>query len=417
MCHLSTELGMKKWITSNYHYMVPEFEDVPIQPDFSTFTANVSRGIKQLGKDCPTPVVIGPVTIAYLTKFASFSAGYEKEQRRSFLERLLPIYKDLLNELSEMGITEVQVHEAALVLEEEEELLPLFKLAYPSILPKSNPMAINMVSTMEDVGKSHYQWLISVPEISVLSLDFTRGSNLAFVEEFGFPSDKTLGAGLVDSRSVWSVNPETIKDVLQRLAKHVSQLRIQPSGSLQYVPWDLTCEKELLGHPAGGVLAFASQKLHEVVDLVGALDDASVLQRYQSAWQTYKQAVESDKTVTTRVSQLTEQDFSRSEAFDVRRPKQLPNVPLLPTTTIGSFPQTSAIRQLRALHKKGALSDQDYETAIDQQIALAIGIQEGLGLDILVHGEAERTDMVEFFAQQLEGMLVTQNGWVQVSAV
>lgn len=230
---------MKKWVTSNYHYMVPEFDDV-ISPDFSSFFAEVRRGRDVLGASCATPVIIGPVTMAYLTKFASFSTGYEAQERHSYLVKLLPIYANLLAEVAAMGFDEIQIHEAALVMEDP-CLLEYFKLAYPAILPDGP--AINMVSFMEDVGEANYKWLISVNQISVVSLDFTRGENLTFLEKHGFPMTKTLGAGLVDSRSVWRVDPSIVKPVLGRLARVVkdSPIRIQPSGSLQYTPWDLTC--------------------------------------------------------------------------------------------------------------------------------------------------------------------------------
>ena len=254
--------GMKKWITSNYHYMVPEF-DGAINADFFSFLANVRRGINALGVDCATPVIVGPVTMAYLTKFASFSSGSEAKERRSYLEKLIPIYTKLLADVAALGVTEIQIHEAVLVMEDP-NLLELFQLAYPAIL--HHGPAINMVSFMEDVGEERYKWLVSVKEISILSLDFTRGDTLHFMETHGFPKNKTLGAGLIDSRSVWRVDPAIIKSILDRLALVIkdSSIRIQPSGSLQYTPWDLSCETELLCHPAGEVRSFAAQKLSEI---------------------------------------------------------------------------------------------------------------------------------------------------------
>lgn len=410
---LSLLVGMKKWITSNYHYMVPEFDSASkVGADFSGFLDDVRRGILKLGRDCATPVVVGPVTMAYLTKFASFAPGNEAFQRRGFLESILPAYKALLNDVATLGVTEIQIHEAVLVMEDA-ELLPLFQKAYPAILPKTGGPAINMVSFMEDVGEAHYQWLCSVPEISILSLDFTRGDTMALLDKFGFPKDKTLGAGLIDSRSVWRVDPAVIQPALDTLIGKVEKLRIQPSGSLQYVPWDLACETEILDHPAGPVLSFAKQKLQELTVVAKACLDASALKDLSSAWKQYRAAVSSSQVVSDRIRSLTKADFTRSEPFEIRRPKQLKSVPLLPTTTIGSFPQTKAVRKLRTQRKKGLLSEAEYNAAIDQHIAYAIGIQEALGLDILVHGEAERTDMVEFFAQQMEGMLFTTNGWVQ----
>lgn len=404
---------MKKWITSNYHYLVPEFDATSkVNADFSVFLEDVKRGVKQLGADCATPVVVGPVTMAYLTKFASFAPGNEAFQRREFLDSILPAYKSLLNEIASLGVSEIQIHEAVLVMEDP-ELLPLFQKAYPAILPKAGTPAINMVSFMEDVVESHYQWLISVPEFSILSLDFTRGDTLALVNKHGFPKDKVLGAGLIDSRSVWRVDPAVVQPILDTLAGKVETLRVQPSGSLQYVPWDLACETDILSHPAGPVLSFAKQKLQEVAAVAKACEDASALNDTVAAWKQYRTAVGSSKVVSDRIKGLTKTDFARSEPFEARRPKQLKGTPLLPTTTIGSFPQTKAVRKLRTQRKKGLLSEEEYNAAIDQHISYAIGLQEALGLDILVHGEAERTDMVEFFAQQMDGMLFTTNGWVQ----
>ncbi|KAI2512306.1 5-methyltetrahydropteroyltriglutamate-homocysteine S-methyltransferase [Fragilaria crotonensis] len=408
----ATALSMKKWITSNYHYMVPEF-DGTINADFSSFYAEVGRGLNVLGARCATPVIIGPVTMAYLTKFASFSTGYEAQERLSFLVQLLPIYKKLLGDLAAMGFDEIQIHEAALVMEDP-YLLEYFNLAYPAIL--LDGPAINMVSFMEDVGEKHYEWLISVDRVSIVSLDFTRGENLIFMEKHGFPTTKTLGAGLVDSRSVWCVDPSIIKPVLDRLAQVIndSPIRIQPSGSLQYNPWDLSCETELLAHPAGQVLSFAAQKLGEVRALADAVNKGwSLLDG--ANWTNYRAAVVngSNPDVRNRTN-LVESDFCRAEPFAIRRPKQLKSMKVaLPTTTIGSFPQTADVRRLRSQYKRGIISEDEYNALIDQQIALAIGIQEGLGLDILVHGESERTDMVEFFGQKLDGMLFSRHGWVQ----
>ena len=407
-------VGMKKWITSNYHYMVPEV-DTPdlLASDFSPFLADVKRGVETLGKQSATPVVIGPVTIAYLTTFASFAEGYQHEQRKNLLEKLLPLYQQLLKDVAATGVTEIQIHEAALVFEDS-NLLPLFQAAYPTILPAGGP-AINMVSFMEDVGKSHYQWMTSVKEFSVISMDFTRGDSLSLLKEFGFPQDKTLGCGILDARSVWSIDPVIVKPILDAVLPIVGDnIRIQPSASLQYTPWDLSCEKDIIAHPAGAVLAFATQKLKEVTVVAKACSNPAVLEPYSAAWTKYRAIASApNSAVGETLKKLSPKDFERAEPFEVRRPKQLQGVPLLPTTTIGSFPQTKQIRQLRNQKKKGLLSQQEYEAAIDQQIAMAIGIQTGLGLDILVHGEAERTDMVEFFAQQMEGMLFTTNGWVQ----
>jgi 5-methyltetrahydropteroyltriglutamate--homocysteine methyltransferase len=400
---------MKKWITSNYHYMVPEVDETltTLHSNFAGYLAKVKRGIDKVGADRATPVVMGPVSFVRFCNFKQ--AGSQDLQRFALLDKLLPIYKALLAELKAMGVKEIQIHEPVLVFADS-SCKPLFERAYPSILPAD--VAINMVSFFEGVSEENYKFLLSVPEINILSLDFTRGDNLDLVKKFGL-AGKTLGAGIIDGRNVWKVNPETINPLLQTLSElGAADIRIQPSSSLQFVPWNLECEKAILDQPLGLALAYGKQKLKEVSDVCAKAAGTGNLAAYDEAWKSYQAKREGNAEVVARAANLTEADFSRSEVYAVRRKQQLPGV-LLPTTTIGSFPQTAEIRSLRHQLKKGTLSQPDYERAIDQQIAMMIGIQEGLGLDILVHGEPERTDMVEFFAQQMKGMAFTTNGWVQ----
>jgi len=203
-----------------------------------------------------------------------------------------------------------------------------------------------------------------------------------------------------------------VGDIIKTLtATNVANVRIQASASLQFVPWDIEGENALLASPAGGVLSFSKQKLAEIVAI--AKNDTAFLKDASAKWAAYTGALASDTTVVNRVASLTKKDFSRSEEFSDRFKQQLPGLPILPTTTIGSFPQTKEIRSLRNQFKRNKITKEEYEGKIDLQIALMIGIQEALGLDILVHGEPERTDMVEFFGQQMDGMIFSQNGWVQ----
>merc|ERR1712085_794 len=315
----------------------------------------------------------------------------------------------LLAQLASMGVTEIQIHEPALAFADA-SLKTLYDKAYPSILPSSSELAINMVSFFEDVGETNYQWLTNLSNVKIVSLDFTRGDNLSLLKKYGFPKTKILGAGVIDGRSVWKANPANIEPLLKELGK-AAKIRIQPSSSLQFVPWDLETESNLISHTAGSVLAFSKQKLSELSSI--AKGDASFMTRAKVDWATYKKALSSDQRVSKRLAALTEADFCRSESYAVRRPKQTLGLPILPTTSIGSFPQTKEIRSIRNQFKRNKITKDAYENAIDQQLALMIGIQEGLGLDIFVHGESERTDMVEFFAKHMNGMLFTQNGWVQ----
>lgn len=185
------------------------------------------------------------------------------------------------------------------------------------------------------------------------------------------------------------MNPSVTGDTLKDLeTAGIKDIRIQPSANLQFVPWNLECEDALLSHTAGPVLAYSKQKLSEVVAV--AKNDTIFLDDAEKKWSAYRSALAADQAVANRVAALTETDFSRGEAFGNRHPKQLPGLPILPTTTIGSFPQTKEIRRLRNQYKRNKITLAEYESKIDQQIALMIGIQEALGLDILVHGEPER---------------------------
>jgi 5-methyltetrahydropteroyltriglutamate--homocysteine methyltransferase len=402
---------MKKWITSNYHYMVPEYEGSSLRPpDFTSFLTSLQRGKAKLGANCATPVVMGPVTMARLARTKS------TDTMHSLLNSLIPIYTKLLNTIGDMGFTEIQIHEPVLVFNED-HLLTMFKTAYPTIITSvvaSKNVSINMVSFMEDCGESNYQWLIVQPEIHTISLDFSAarsGHNLNFVKKYGFPGDKTLGVGIIDARNVWKVLPSEIKSVFSTLkSAKVANIRIQPSGSLQYCPWDFTLEQSdaMKSHPASGVLAFAVQKLDDVVDVAKSFDQSEMLQGRELAWDTFATlrtlalsplALEASK----RLQQLTEADLARPEPYNIRRRKQLQDIPALPTTTIGSFPQTAEIRRLRAQWKKGSLTDEEYKAGIDQQIAYCIGIQEAIGLDVLVskNSSSSRLRLMKLLAIKL----------------
>jgi len=408
-------LSMKKWLTSNYHYLVPEVEEnlKRISPNFTSYFKDVNRAISKLGADKATPVVIGPVS---LVRFCSFKTEENTDlQRSALLDMLLPVYKELLAKLSETGVTEIQIHEPVLAFEEP-SLSPLFQHAYPSVLGSINNTSINMVSFFEDIGEQNYNWLTTLKNIKVLTLDFTRGNSLSLVKKYGVPDGMTLGVGIIDGRNVWKVDPSVVSSTLSELKKlKINSLRIQPSSSLQFVPWDLSCEERLQSHTTGPVLAFGKQKLTEVVAVANYArgKPCAVLDTAKTAWRKYKIDLSADQTISKEVASLTEADFTRSEVYSVRRKKQLPGLPPLPTTTIGSFPQTKEIRSLRNKLKKKLITKEEYTASIDQQISFMIGIQEALGLDIFVHGEPERTDMVEYFGQQMEGMLFSQNGWVQ----
>ena len=395
-------LEMTKWFDTNYHYLVPEIDaDAVPQADFGGFLETVTHSQSLLG-DRATPVILSPVTLLSLSRR---SGDWDVD-----LAKLLPLYVELLQQLKALNVKEVQLHDPILVTSSASSLQVQIEKTYSALSEVGLP--IQLVTYFDDLGDT-YSWVTRLP-VAGISLDFTRGQNLELVKAHGFPADKTLGAGVVDGRNVWKIHPDAVLATLQELQAISPTLRVQPSASLQFVPHDASLETQLPG-PLRTVLSFAEQKLAEVVFLARSLngeDTAAQQAAMQQQWQTFEQFNPPHPEVRQALEKLTVQDFERSLSYSLRLDQQI-KLPPLPTTTIGSFPQTKDVRQLRVKYKKGDLSQAEYEAAIDAQIAECIKLQENIGLDVLVHGEFERTDMVEYFGQQLEGFAFTVHGWVQ----
>lgn len=392
-------LEMTKWFDTNYHYLVPEVDadllEEGLDAQFDDFVALVQRARGILGERA-VPIVIGPVTFLALTRLdADFTDA---------LAALLPHYGALLKALADMGVAEVQFHEPVLVRSDASSLRLHFERAYAA-LAGGGP-ALNLVTYFDDLGEA-YDWAVKLP-VDVISLDFTRGDNLGLLAAYGWPGGKTLAAGVVDGRSVWRVRPGETGGLLSDLASHMSpgQLRLGISSSLQFVPYSAARETAL-PEALKGVLAFAEEKLVELVDLA-----AGELGAMEAPWTAFRAFAPASAAVQTRVAALTEADFARAEPYETRRAQQV-KLPLFPMTTIGSYPQTSQVRRLRARFRRGEISEAEYREGIDTLIAYTVGVQVGLGLDVLVHGEFERTDMVEYFAEKLTGFAFTEHGWVQ----
>ncbi|MGI0479696.1 5-methyltetrahydropteroyltriglutamate--homocysteine S-methyltransferase [Geminocystis sp. CENA526] len=391
-------LEMTKWFDTNYHYLVPEISsDCQPQANFDDFLAKVRRSQLILGKRS-NPVILSPVTLLELSR----KEGSLQEN----LEKLLPLYGDLLTQLKEYGIEEVQFHEPILVTKETSELKEAILTTYHELANIGLP--INLVTYFEDLG-ANYSWVINLP-VQAISLDFTRGNNLDLLKIGGFPEDKRLGVGIIDARNVWKIRPQSVISTLHQIQEITTNISIQPSASLQFVPLD--AQKEVnLAEPLRNVLSFAQQKLREV-KMLSEADNQSFYDEIDAQWQIFKEFSPYSENVAHKLTNLKTNDFDRTLSYLERLEKQLP-LPMLPTTTIGSFPQTSEVRQLRVKYKRGELTQQQYEDAIDHHIAECIKLQEDIGLDVLVHGEFERTDMVEYFGQQLSGFAFTEHGWVQ----
>ncbi|KAG7400699.1 hypothetical protein PHYBOEH_004746 [Phytophthora boehmeriae] len=416
-------LDMTKWFDSNYHYEVPELnaKSSP-KANFTTYISNVKRALSVVGPNKTVPILLGPLTYLTLSK-------YDGATLEDLLVKVLPLYTQLLDELAGLGITEVQIHEPSLVGANAEKLAKHLPTVYGSKDAAGaihhEKISINLATYFEEINHEVYQWFATSP-VSAISLDFTRGDNLSVLQKFGFPAGKRLGAGLIDGRSVWKFNPETVLNQVSEIKKVLAasektELTIQTSSSLQHVPYTTECEQALnAGETDGllGVLSFAYEKLAEleVVKKIAEIGEEAAkteVDAAKKAWAVYYEKNPAKQAVQSRLAAVTEADFKRPSPFAERRPEQLKGLPVLPTTTIGSFPQTPQIRALRRKLKAGDITLEHYRGKIDEQIAYNIGIQEALGLDILVHGEPERTDMVEYFAEKLDGFAFTQNGWVQ----
>lgn len=393
-------LEMTKWFDTNYHYLVPEIEETPQAADFSDFLSTVQRAQSIVG-DRAIPIILGPITLLRLSRL---HLDWEEA-----ISQLRDRYVTLLDELKKLGVREVQLHEPALVVGDAINFQASYQSVYATLAGVGLP--INLVTYFDDLGQT-YPWVIDLP-VSTISLDFTRGNNLDLLQRHGFPAQKQLGVGLVDARNVWKVRPDQTLATLETIQNVTSNFTLQPSASLQFVPYDAQQETQL-PEPLRNVLSFAEQKLDELVMLERAVSGENIQQQlatWNHQWEAFAEFSPANPSVQERLRHLSAKDLERPP-YEQRRAVQ-PDLPPFPTTTIGSFPQTSEVRKLRVQLKRGEITEAEYQSAIDAEIANCIQLQEEAGLDVLVHGEFERTDMVEFFGQQLSGFAFTTQGWVQ----
>ena len=411
--HVASE--MTKWFNTNYHYIVPEYEEgLQISLKENRPLRLYEEAKQELGID-GKPVILGPYT------FLSLAKGYNKEQFTTILQKLIEPYIQLLQELQDAGVRWVQIDEPIFTSLSKQEI-SIAKELYETIC-KAVPNLSIMLQTYFDSIEENYEEVISFP-VTGIGLDFAHGKegNLRALLQHGFPSDKVLGFGCIDGRNIWRANLDETLALFHTLQEAVQPKGwiVQPSCSLLHTPIDKTNETHLVDE-LYDVLAFANQKLEEITILQKALVHGT--ESISHELQTYRHAHESIRTSAPRnrkdvqsiLSTLQEEDFSRSLSFENRynlQQKAL-NLPLLPTTTIGSFPQTHEVRQTRKQWRSGDISNEQYERFIEEETKKWIQYQEEIGLDVLVHGEFERTDMVEYFGEKLAGFSFTKNGWVQ----
>ena len=406
-------LEMTKWFDTNYHYLVPELQagqpfalrgDKPL----SEFREAKALGIHT------RPVILGPVSFLLLAKTTDGSAALD------LLDALLPAYVDLLAQLKAAGADWVQLDEPLLVQDLDAAAQEAFQRAYAVLGANAAARPKLLLATYFGALDDNLILATSLP-VEGLHVDLVRAPEQLDAVLNALPADRVLSAGLVNGRNIWRTQLDNAL-ILARYARTdrgPDLLWLAPSCSLLHTPVDLSLEKKL-DDDLRSWLAFSRQKLEELRVLADALDgqpsaDAGLAANRDALDARRRSPRVHDPAVAARLAGLGRADAQRHGTYPQRRLAQHAalQLPLLPTTTIGSFPQTLAVRDARARHKAGRLSLADYEAFLEQQTADCVRVQEDLGLDVLVHGEFERNDMVEYFGEQLEGFAFTGNGWVQ----
>lgn len=401
--------AMKKWFNTNYHYIVPEWDKDPKL--VKNYPLEAYKRAKTALNIEGKPVIIGPFTFVKLSKKV---ADFKKA-----IESLIPIYIQIFKEMEDKGVKWVQVDEPALVLDTSDEEMNEVKDIYNKI---SKDINLNIMLQTYFGSVSCYKELIELP-VSGVGLDFVQGrqENLSYLEKYGFPRDKYLAAGVINGRNVWQTDLRECLDLIKKIETYVSDDRmwLQPSCSLLHLPVT-TADETHLPEALRNTLRFADERLTELGILGRAVKDVAQvedeLSKSDEMLKAYKEmAGQTEGKVRKRISGLKEEDFERKVPFEKRKRIQSEKfkLPLLPTTTIGSFPQTPDVRRARADFKKGKITQEEYREFVQNKIAECIKLQEDIGLDVLVHGEFERNDMVEYFGEKMKGFVVTKNGWVQ----
>lgn len=406
---------MTKWFDTNYHYIVPEFGAD------TTFRLDPSRILAQLAEAraqgvAAKPVLLGPVSYLALGKVRD--AAHPDLDRLSLLPRLLPVYTELLQVLADAGVEWVQIDEPILVTELSPDWQHALNLAYHHL--KSVRIKVLLATYFGPLKEN--AWLAANLPVAGLHLDAIRGREDAKPLLNLLPTHKVLSLGVIDGRNIWKTDLEAVLDWLEPVAARLGdRLWLAPSCSLLHVPVDLASE-DGLDAELKSWLAFARQKLDELRVLARAINEGRDAVRDELA--ANRQAIESRRrsprvhnpAVQAALAQCaTEAATTRQSPYAVRAQRQRARfqLPMFPTTTIGSFPQTAEIRQARRQFKAGEIDAAAYEQAMRAEVARCVREQETLGLDVLVHGEPERNDMVEYFGEQLEGYAFSRFGWVQ----
>ena len=392
---------MKKWFNTNYHYIVPQFTadtDVKLAGTkiFDEFVEAKEDGT------ITRPVLVGPFTLLQLSEFH----GCVKED---FVGAFIEAYARIFKQLEDLGANWIQLDEPSLVKDLDERELALFKALYEPLLLQKGRLKVLAQTYFGDV-RDAYDVLLKLP-FDGIGLDFVEGRKTLELVERGFDDEKVLFAGVVNGKNIWRNNYQKTIDLLKKL--NVKNLVLTTSCSLLHVPYTVASEE--LEEDVTKHFAFAEEKVKELVELDALLKNQSPEFLRKNAELFEKPRVLENAELHQKIADLKPEAFVRQPEFAVREKIQNQefNLPLLPTTTIGSFPQTREVKQKRAAFRKHEISKEEYDEFIAERIDSWFRFQEEIGLDVLVHGEFERNDMVEYFGQHLEGYVFTKKAWVQ----
>ncbi len=411
--HSAVASEMTKWFNTNYHYIVPEYEGQPLQLTENKVLADFLEAKEAFGI-IAKPTLIGPYTFYKLTK------GYNKLTQVEYLVALLPLYAQIIQELVDAGAQWIQLEEPSLVTTLDSAERKLVQEIYTQ-LATTVPAAKLMLQTYFEALCS-YETLITLP-VQGVGLDFVHGykGNMESLRQFGFPQDKVLAIGIVNGRDIWRSNLAEANATIQAIEKlsDAKELWIQPSSSLQHVPISTSLEKKL-DPVLKQALAFADEKIEEIIELTKYRknQDGTLRHNFSASMKAIEalknHSIRQNKMIQQAAQSVSTEDFERHSDFNQRQKiqQQALGLPLFPTTTIGSFPQSDEVKRNRNAWRKKQLSNEDYEAFIELETKRWIHLQEDLDMDVLVHGEFERTDMVEYFGEKLTGFAFTEKAWV-----
>ena len=402
-------LAMKKWYNTNYHYMVPEIDDsteikLNGTKPFDLFKEALDSGVKT------RPVIIGAYTFLKLARYTG------KKTAADFADAAVKAYAELIAKFAELGAEWIQIDEPSLVKDMTAEDIALFVSLYQNILADKKGVKILAQTYFGDV-RDCYDELTALP-FDGIGIDFNEGKkSLELVSTKGFPKDKVLFAGVVNGKNIWRNNYEKTVKIISELKKYADDIVLNTTCSLLHVPCTLANESKLPANVKKH-FAYAEEKLGELAELKEILsaEKPEETEAYRRNTELHAEVRSGDDpAVRAKVAALTEKDFIRLPAFAEREKiqKERFKLPLFPTTTIGSFPQTADVKAARKAFRTGEMNAEDYEKFIEKKIADCVALQEEIGLDVLVHGEFERNDMVEYFGECLDGYIFTEKAWVQ----